>query len=187
MENTFLSKVEQIKEDYYDKNGKNIIFKKSQKNECAKEISNHIDVDLLIKNTMYIIPNSNKIFFNYEMFKLYANEDNYEKIYKYLLSLFQSCIDCYTNYEVHLSIKTFTVSACERYKKFVILLTQQCLQERKNYSYLLTKFYIYYTPNCISNIIQITTPFIDPVVRHKVVLYSKNESYQLLQNLLTPF
>ena len=105
MENTFLSKIEQIKDDYYDKNGKNYIFKKSQKNECAKEISNHIDVDLLIKNTMYILPNSNKIYFNYEMFKLYANDNNYEKIYTYLLSLFQNCIDHYTNYEVHLSIK----------------------------------------------------------------------------------
>jgi len=184
MENSFLSKIEQIKEEYYDKNGKNIIFKKSQKNECAKEISNFVDTDLLIQNTMYIIPNSNKIYFNYEMFKLYANDDNYEKISKYLLSLFQICIDQHSNYEVHMSIKSFTISACERYKTFVLLLTQQCLQEKKNFSFLLTKFYIYYTPNCISNIIQITTPLIDPIVRHKVVLYSKNESEELLKNLL---
>ena len=54
----------------------------------------------------------------------------------------------------------------------------------KNYSYLLTKFYVYYTPNAVSNIIQIVTPFIDPVVRPKFVLYSKTESEQLLKNLL---
>jgi hypothetical protein len=184
MDNSFLSKVEQFKDDYYDKNGKNTIFKKNQKADCAKEISNNINIDLLLKNTMFNIPNTNKIYFNYEMFKLYANENNYEIIYKYLLSLFQEAIDNYSNYEVHMNIKSFTISACERYKDFVISLTQQCLQEKKNYSFLLTKFYIYYTPNSISNIIQITSPLIDPIVRHKVVLYNKVDSDLLLKKLL---
>jgi hypothetical protein len=184
MDNSFLSKVEHLKDEYYDKNGKNVIFKKSQKTDCAKEISNNIDIDLLINNTMFNVPNTNKIYFSYEMFKLYANHDNYEKIQKHLLDLVQICIYNYSNFELHMNINSFSVSACERHKKFVLSLTQQCLQEKKNYSYLLTKFYVYYTPNTVSNIIQIVTPFIDPVVRPKFVLYTKNESDDLLKKLL---
>jgi hypothetical protein len=184
MDNSFLSKIEQLKDDYYDTNGKNVIFKKSQKTECAKQISNKIDIDMLIKNTMFIVPNTNKIYFSYEMFKLYANDDNYEIIKNNLLSLVQLCIHNFSNFELHMNINSFTVSGCERHKKFVILLTQQCLQEKKNYSFLLTKFYVYYTPITISNIIQIVTPLIDPVVRPKFVLYSKSESDDLLKNLL---
>jgi len=184
MDNSFLSKIEQLKDDYYDTNGKNIIFKKSQKTECAKQISNNIDIELLIKNTLFIVPNTNKIYFSYEIFKLYANDDNYEIIKNNLLSLVQLCIHNFSNFELHMNINSFTVSGCERHKKFVILLTQQCLQEKKNYSFLLTKFYVYYTPITISNIIQIVTPLIDPVVRPKFVLYSKSESDDLLKNLL---
>jgi hypothetical protein len=184
MDSSLLSKVEQLKNEYYEQNGKNIIFKKSQKYECAKQISNCIDSELLLKNTMFNIPNTNKIYFSYEMFKLYANDDNYEIIQTYLLNVIKQCIEFHSKFELHMNINSFTVSACERHKKFVILLTQQCLQEKKNFSYLLTKFYVYYTPNTISNIIQIVTPFIDPVVRPKFVLYNKNESDQLLKNLL---
>ena len=184
MDNSLLSKIEQLKDEYYDKNGKNIIFKKNQKTDCAKQISNNIDIELLIKNTMFNIPNTNKIYFSYEMFKLYANDDNYEIIKNNLLGLVQLCIHNFSNFELHMNINTFTVSGCERHKKFVILLTQQCLQEKKNYSYLLTKFYVYYTPISISNIIQIVTPLIDPVVRPKFVLYSKSESDEILKNLL---
>lgn len=184
MDNSLLSKIELLKDEYYDKNGKNIIFKKNQKTDCAKQISNNIDLDLLIKNTMFNIPNTNKIYFSYEMFKLYANNDNYEIIKQKLLELIQSCIQNFSNFELHMNINSFTVSACERHKRFVISITQQCLQEKKNYSYLLTKFYVYYTPNTVSNIIQIVTPFIDPVVRPKFVLYNKNDSEQLLKNLL---
>jgi len=184
MDNSFLSKVEQIKEEYYDKNGKNIVFKKSQKNECAKEISANFDLNVLIRNTTYIIPNTNKVYFNYEIFKLYANSDNYQDIYNYLLYLIDICIDNYQNFEIHMNSKSFTISACERYKTFVLLLTQECLKKRGNYSILLDKFYVYFTPNSISNIIQICSPFIDSLVKPKFILYDKKESEELLQNFL---
>jgi hypothetical protein len=184
MENSFLSKIDKVKEDYYEKNGKNVIFKKSQKNECAKEVSNSINIDLLIQNTTFIIPNTNKVFFNYEIFKLYANDDNYEKIYLYLLSLVKKCIQLYSNFEIHMNSNSLTISAVERYKNFIILLTQYCLKEKSNYSFLLSKLCIYNTPNSISSIIQIVMPLIDPIVRPKFILHSKNDSEELLKNLL---
>jgi hypothetical protein len=58
------------------------------------------------------------------------------------------------------------------------------MKERGGYTRLLNKFYVYNTPNSISSIIQIINPFIDPVVRPKFVLYNKNESDELIQNLL---
>jgi hypothetical protein len=78
---------------------------------------------------------------------------------------------------------SLTISAAERYKYFVILLTQHCLREQCNYSYLLSKLYIYNTPNSISSIIQMATPLIDPVVRPKFILHNKDESKELLENL----
>ena len=67
-----MDQIEQFKKDFYQTNGKNTFFKKTQKQECANLISKTFDINEMIRKTVYVIPGTNQIFFDYTIFKLYA-------------------------------------------------------------------------------------------------------------------
>lgn len=186
MDNDFLSKVEKMKEDYYSNNKKNMFFKKKQKTECALTISNNMDIQQLIQNTMYIMGNTNRVFFSYPVFKLYANNDNYDLITSNLFSLFHKCIDEYGSYQVHIDLNSYTISACERYKPFFPVLFDECFRKEqtisndKNFTMSLDKLFIYNTPSAMETIAQIMRPLVHEAVRNKIVFYDKSESAALL-------
>lgn len=184
MDSGFLEKIQQLQGDYYSQNGKNTFFKKSQKTECAAIISNKMDIEQLIANTMYNVPGTNKVYFDYTVFKLYATPDNYDAIITNVLRLFQNCIDEYGSYESHINLLSYTVSACERYKSIFPVLFDECFKKGKTYSDKLSKLYIYNTPSAMATIIQIMTPLVDPIVRPKINYYTKAESSAALEVLL---
>jgi hypothetical protein len=163
-----------------------MFFKKKQKTECALTISNNMDIQQLIQNTMYIIANTNRVFFSYPVFKLYANNDNYDLITSNLFSLFHQCIDEYGSYQVHIDLNSYTISACERYKPFFPVLFDECFRKEqtipddKNFTMALDKLFIYNTPSAMETIAQIMRPLVHEAVRNKIVFYDKSESGALL-------
>ena len=63
---SLLDAIENYKVNYYQVQGKNsFFFKKTQKMECAKEISQKFDLESMINTTIYRITDTNKIVFNY--------------------------------------------------------------------------------------------------------------------------
>lgn len=184
MDNEFVSKVEQLKEEYYSHNKKNVLFKKSQKMDCALTICNSMDVPKLIENTMHIIPNTNAVYFSYPVFKLYATDKNYDMIISHIFSLFHKCIENFGTYQVHIDLLSYTVSACERYKPIFPVLFNECFHKEKTFSNKLDRLFIYNTPHAMETIIQIMKPLVDNNVRHKIIFYSKHESDVLMKTLL---
>ena len=91
--NDLLKKIAELQGNYYSDNQKNIFFKKSQKNDCAASISKTLDTQTLLANTIYLINNTNRIYFDYNIFKTYANENNYELIIDRIITLFDCCIE----------------------------------------------------------------------------------------------
>ena len=185
MDQEFLAKIEQMKEDYYSHNKKNILFKKSQKQDCALSICNNMDVNQLIENTMHVIENTNSVYFSYPVFKLYASDQNYDLIISHIFSLFDRCIDKFGTYQVHMDLQSYTVSACERYKPIFPVLFNECFRKEKTYSDTLDRLFIYNTPNAMETIIQIMRPLVHDNVRHKIVFYNKAQSAEIMNNLLT--
>lgn len=186
MNNTdFLNKMTELQNDYYETNGKNILFKKSQKVECANVVSNSFDIQQLLRYTMFIIPNTNKVYFDYTVFKMYGNHNNYKTVVDYAIALFCECTCKYGTYEIHINLNTFTVSACERHKDSIKLLMDECLRNETTFSTVLTIIYIYYPPHAIDTIQRIVSPFMDPLVRSKIVIIPKAESDNQLKMLLS--
>jgi hypothetical protein len=178
--------MEKYKNNYYQRESKNTFFKKSQKVDCAKKMSEQFDLKDMIANTVYNIPNTNKIMFNYNIFKLYANENNYQNVVNSVLELYDEVLKNYDKYEVHVILESFTISAAERYKDVIKLFCNTCMSSKtNNYSEKLSKMYIYYTPSMIESISTLLKPFVDPNVFNCIVYYSKAESSQLLQQLVS--
>jgi len=182
--NELLDQMSKFKEDYYSQNTKNTFFKKNQKIDLAKQVSLSFDINMLLQKTGYIIPGTQHIYFDYTVFKSFANEDNYNLIVTYILNLFQTCITNHGEYIVHVNLDTFTVSAAERYKNLITLFNECCLSNKTiEYSKLLKFWKIYYTPSVIDMITKILKTVLEPEIIQKIIFVSKKESDEKLQEL----
>ena len=86
MEN-IVDEVNQYKDTYYDANKKNTFFKEKQKAELIDQISNNFDMHKLMGATTIIIPNTNKVYINYEIFKKGISISKNEEIFQEMYSL----------------------------------------------------------------------------------------------------
>jgi hypothetical protein len=182
--NSLLSRIETLQTEYYNDSKKAVFFKKQQKEECASSICNDVGLEKMLEHTVFIVPNTNKVYFDYTIFKTFAIPTNYDAIIKRVLDLFQECISIYGRFEAHVNLNTFTISAFERYKSIIIKFCEECFKNNTQYSIELVNFSIYNSPNMIDMITSIAKPFIDDNVRQKVVLYNKKESEKLISELL---
>jgi hypothetical protein len=187
-----LELLNKMKTEFYVKEGsKNVLFKKSQKLKCAETISNQIDLNTLLSHSAYFLPNQNKIYFDYTVFKLYANDSNYVQIIQYFIQLVDAYIDSRGEpFELHLNLNGFTISAAERYKEAVQLFCESMMyfNQCKNRQLVdhLSKLYIYYTPAVMDTIMRLFHNCIDPTIYKRITFISKDESPQQIKALFEP-
>lgn len=182
--NNLLNDIEKFKETYYSENKKNIFFKKTQKMDVATQICNQFNIEDMIQQTIIRIPETNKVYIDYSIFKLFANPENYNIIISNVISSFNQCIQEYGNFECHINLNSFTITAAERYKYAIEMFCKDCLKSETRYGRMLSKMYIYHSPGMIERFTSIFLHLIDPYVRDKFVLYGKDESERLIQELL---
>ena len=183
-----IERMNSFKNEYYSNQPKNFLFKKSQKIDMAKQLSQKFDLNELLQNFTYNIPNTSNIYLDYTVFKLFANESNYPNIIEYFLNIVDYCIYTYGDFNVHLNMESFTVSSAERYYGFLELYVKCCLIKSESnhflYSEKLNKFNIYNPPNVLDMIHKIFKKVIQKEVNEKFVVIHKKESKEALENLL---
>jgi hypothetical protein len=181
--NSIIDQMEDFKNNYYSTQGKNVLFKKSQKLDCAKMLSQTIDLTEAINQTIFQVPNTNKIVFNYNVFKMYANPNNYDQITSAVIQTYDKILKNNATFEAHVILESFTISAAERYKDGIRLFCNKCMGVSTKYANLLSTMYIYHAPAMFESISTLLRPFVDPVITNRIVLYSKQDSATLLPNL----
>lgn len=178
-----LQNIENFKSTYYTENKKNMFFKTSQKMDCAEKIATEFDLNDLLNKTVYILPYTNRVYLDYTVFKLFANPNNYTHIVDHVLSLFQQCIDKYGSFECHFNLNSFTITAAERYKSIIEMFCKECLKGNTRYAKMLSKMHIYYTPSIFEKITSMFSKLIDPLIRERFTIYTKEESDTKLKEL----
>ena len=186
-DNELLKRINSFKNDYYSNNSKNILFKKKQKIECAKEISQKFQLNELIEGFVYNIPNTSNIFLDYNIFKLFANESNYQLIIDYILKLVNECIRNYDKFSIHINLDSFTMSAAERYYSFIELYINNCLLYSQTngffYSDKLQILYIYNPPSVFDTIYSMFKKVINKEIKDKFLVIQKNLSKDAMDKL----
>lgn len=177
------NQIEKLQKTYYEENGKNVIFKNNQKKHCAEYLTGQMDITVLLEKTAFIVPNKNCVFLDYTVFKLYAHESMYETIVKHILNLISNCIDKYGSFETHINLKSFTISAAQRYVNVIKLFCNLCLQSNTRYASLINKMVIYNTPSMIDVISKMFRPFINDRVRERIELVNLETSTDKLAQL----
>ena len=186
MESKLLNEISNFEEKYYQDNSKNTFFKKSQKMDLAKQVSNNFDINVLLQNLCYMKKSTNQVVIDYNILKLFANDENFKTIIIHILKVFTDTINIFGNFEVHMNLNTFTISAAERYKKLVELFCKLCLNNKETYDYakVCNKFYIYSVSNTFEQIVNLFKPFVSPDIKEKVSVLKKSESSDNLWNSL---
>lgn len=183
---TLSEKIQKVQMEYYAKNGKNMFFKKTQKNNCAEIVCSTMNLEDLIDETVWIIPNTNGVVIDYTIFKTYATIDNYGKIMDAIIEKFCDCIRDFDEYNVYVNILGFTVSSAERYKPVVELFYGKCfmggqygvLMEKLNHMKILN------APSVMDSISAIYNAIISPVIKPKIEIYKKAESTEIMNRIL---
>lgn len=184
MNSSIHDKITNLQNEYYKANSKRSFFKSSQKIDCATSITDSCELTQLFENAIYIIPGTNRIYFDYPFFKTFANPNIFNALVTYIYTLIHQIIHTYSQYEIHVNWNTYSISAHERYKDLYNIFLSRYETGDFNFHTNLTGLYVYFTPTVIQLISKLMTPLIHPSILNKITLYSKTESEQLLSNLI---
>lgn len=182
--------IENFKNEYYrDNGGKKSSFvlygKSSQKADLAQKVSDTFDIQNLLNQTIYLIPDTNNVMIDYTVFKQYANDSNYEAVISHMLSQYDYCINVYGKYSVHVNLATFSTTAAERYRRFIEIFNSRFMQGVETiYMQRLDKIVIYNPPAMLQMIHNILKPVMSPNIQAKTQIISKSESDDKLSELL---
>jgi hypothetical protein len=171
--------------EYYSTNSKSILFKTSQKNNCAEEIKNTFDLSQLLISTVYQIPNTNILFLDYTLFKTFATPQIYDIIINHILERFVFIIRSYNSFQVHLNLDTFSMSAAHRYNEIIKQFCSKCLHADTRYANYMDKLCIYNTPSVMQGISKLFNPLINENVKQRIELIDKKDSETRLKQLFT--
>ena len=175
----------EMKKQYYSENNKTLFFKKQQKIKIASAIGEKVDMREVLAKTYFIIPNTHNVYFDYTVFKLYANPSNYATIVSYALQLIDTCIKKYGYFEMHINLHSFSISALNRYRDCIDLYLNECIKANAEYYNVISCLHIYHTPSVIDTIANILHKLIHPEIKRKVKKYGKEESEIIIQNIFS--
>jgi len=161
-----LDKMKNFKYEYYKTNSSNFLFKKKQKQQYAETICSQFDVPTMIANTIRVLPDSNTVLVDYELFKLFVNDNIYELFMDYTIQIFDYFFNNNISFNMQINTKGLTVSGIERYKGFINLFCMKTIE--KNYSLFINEILLYNTPTMIDSIISIIKPFIEKSIYEKI-------------------
>lgn len=176
MSDNLLNDLEKYKSAYYSENKKNVLFKKDQKMDMASKIATEFNVETLVQKTVYIITGTNRIFIDYNVFKMFAHPSNYQYFVDYTQGLIGQTIQMFGAFECHVNMNSFTVSAAERYRGIIELFNAVGERNGTDYAVQMIVLHIYNTPSSIDHIYKILANLIEPEVRRKIVFHNKAES-----------
>lgn len=173
-EDDILRKINSAKQDFYQSNQKNILFKNKQKFDCASSIMSNFDEEVVFGNI--IKTEDDFLVMHYPVFKLIANPENYERLAYFIFRTTEKILEKYEIYYVRVVTTGLTISAVERYKDFIRLVSKLGLNNNKGFLKRLEKIYIVDCPSFADYALKAVVPLIDNNLFSKFVLPPKLEN-----------
>jgi hypothetical protein len=178
-------KIKEVQDEYYGEVGKNTIFKKKQKLDCAEKVTQHIELDELLHYSMYIIPNTNRIFVDYTVLKTYLCPDVYGSFIIKFMDLIDVCVSRYGSYEFYFNLDGLTVSAFERYQDIFPLFYDLSEKKGKCFSDNMDKCVMINSPSVTDILMKLFKPFMDIKVKNTICHYNKKETPDKLAEIFS--
>jgi hypothetical protein len=172
----FMQKISNLQNLYYSTNTKQSFIKKQQKNECANLVSKLVGTNNMLNHCIYAF-DGYKVYIDYAVFKTFVCTDNYNLIVDYFMNVIQTIINEYGRYQLYVNLQTLTISAIERYRSFIMLLSSRCVAEQ--IEPFIEIFQIHNAPSFLTATSSLLSPFMPDSVKNKLVFVNKNDSNNL--------
>lgn len=176
--------VQQIQTEFYSQSGKNLLFKKQQKMDCAAQVSAQIPIEELLKRTCCLLPDrKNTVFIDYPFLKTFATPDLFPTIVDFIISVCRIIKTANKRLRIMLNFDGFTVSAAERYKGLIQLFSATCLAQNTQFAEILDDFCILNAPSTLAHIQSAVRAFIVADIQSKIRTFSRTESAAVLEHV----
>ena len=163
-----MSKINNAKEQFYNDHQKNTFFKKQQKFECATSVMSGLNENDVLASVFMV--SEDVIVFNYKLFKTVAHPDYYTKMADYLFFASSNLIAAYGSYRIFVNCNGVTISAIERYKDFVSVVSKRGLINDKGLLAKLSIIQIYDPPSFVDHGLKIIIPLVDNNLWSKICI-----------------
>lgn len=164
-------------------------IKKRNKEQENTTILYDFQFNFLLTNTIFILPVnksnpiSNRILIDFVNFRKFVNHSNFDSVVNYFIELIIKILQQHESFELHINLKSFSITATEKYKDIVLLFYDKY---QTNYINRINSLYIYHTPHVFDTIQSIfvklsplsSTFLFDPV------LYNNKESPMKLAEIM---
>lgn len=167
-----LSRIESARKNYYDDKPKNLVFKKQQKFDCAESVISNVNIAAVLPLLFRV--DGNTIFINYAVFKTIASPSIYMEMANYLFDTTQKIIEHNSKYNLSLDLGGVTMSAIERYRAFVVLVSSEGMKNSRGLLKHLELVHVHNPPTFVEYLCSIVIPIIDQSIKDKFVIYFKN-------------
>ena len=166
--NNILDKIDSLKNNYYTENKKNTFFKNGQKFDCANTIVQQMNKTDLLNSIIRI--DENQLLVNYTMFKSIIHPAIYIELIHFIFQQSDTILQTNAMYDVVVDFKGLTMTGVERYKGFIIALSEEGQRNGKNFLQKLGKITIVNPPFMVANVGKILLPLMDKSVKEKIIL-----------------
>ena len=92
----------------------------------------------------------------------------------YLLTIAEQIINTHSTYNLTVDLTGLTMSAIERYRDFVSLVSREGQKNDKGLLKRLDLIHIKNPPTFVEYLCSIVIPIVDPAIKDRVVIYLKN-------------
>lgn len=136
---------------------------------------------------MIIIPNSDKLYINYNTLKTLLNNNTYENISDYALHLIDEILQNYHEFELHMDLNGFTATSMATQGNLLKQFCTKIVGKDTPCTEKLKYMHIYNTPHMMSTIEQICSPYTHPSNANRYTYYNKKDSHNLLNMLFSGY
>jgi hypothetical protein len=130
-------------------------------------------------NLVFIIPDTNKIFINYSLFKACAQPSNYVELIQLFHEKIKELKVHYQMYEIHVNLTKFTPKAIAKYYSFTQLLYEMNVCDMNEVTCLV----VYNVSLLMNNISHLFVKYVGVEYKNKLILHEKEPSVPLLNQL----
>jgi hypothetical protein len=140
-------------------------------------------IEELLNNTVFLLPGKNIIFIDYQVFKIYMVKEIYPLLIRHFIQLLNKLLNSYSTFEVHVNLKSLTISSLQKYSDIFSLFYDICDKEQIIFSKYITKCCLYNVSGSIDAISKLIKQFVDDSVKKTVLFYNEKESEDIMKNI----
>jgi hypothetical protein len=92
----------------------------------------------------------------------------------YLFSVTEQIIGTYSAYNLNVDLTGLTMSAIERYREFVVIVSGEGMRNGKGLLKHLNLVHVHNPPSFVEYLCSVVIPIVDPSIKDRFVIYFKN-------------